>query len=727
MKLNYTPPECVLSLGEEVWYCVPYDRDESGRFVNDGYAAVTEAALYITLDGKIKDKYPLVDGVEVSCNPMIGGGELIVTTSGGSRRAALFSSRHISRFSSVAAGANLLAQKSKRRIENREYEKICPNCGRGLPKTKNCPHCRSGGRHTGGRLADICKDNKKSFAVISLLMLIGSLLSVAGPEVQKRFIDAALVKSSGTAADILSFVTVMLVITVLTIAVNILKNLACARLGTGVAMGLRKKLYYKIQILSMSFIDDRRPGMIMNRVMRDPDVVKDFMQDAFGNMFAMLVTMILTLTYMITINPLLTMVSVIFIPLVILLTVAWRKNIHRRFHMQWKRNDRANSALQDVIAGMRVVKSFGKEKQESENIDRVNIEYAALQKKNEVFWATFFPWLTFIMGAGIYLVTYFGGLDVLFGNMSVGELTQFIAYAGILYGPLGWMTRLPQVISRTATSIERIYDILDEEPDITEPDNAVSHKIEGDIELKNVTFGYHSYDPVLKGIDLSVKKGEMIGLVGASGTGKSTLINLLMHLYEADDGELLIDGIDIKNIKSDSFHSQLGVVLQETFLFSGTILNNLRFAKPEATLEQVIKAAKMANAHDFICKTPDGYNTYVGEHGYNLSGGERQRIAIARAILNDPKLLILDEATSNLDTESEFLIQKALSRLTHGRTTFAIAHRLSTLKDADRLVVIDGHSIAEIGTHEELIANKGIYYSLVTAQLSMQALDDVEQ
>ena len=215
----------------------------------------------------------------------------------------------------------------------------------------------------------------------------------------------------------------------------------------------------------------------------------------------------------------------------------------------------------------------------------------------------------------------------------------------------------------------------------------------------------------------------MIGLVGASGTGKSTMINLIMRLYDVDRGRITVDGVDIKEIKQENYHAQLGVVLQETFLFSGTILNNIRFANPKATLEEVIRAAKAANAHDFICKTPDGYNTYVGERGFNLSGGERQRIAIARAILNNPRLLILDEATSALDTESEYLIQQALDRLTEGRTTFAIAHRLSTLRNADRLVVIDGHKIAEIGTHDELLEKKGIYYGLVTAQLQMAKME----
>jgi ATP-binding cassette subfamily B protein len=274
------------------------------------------------------------------------------------------------------------------------------------------------------------------------------------------------------------------------------------------------------------------------------------------------------------------------------------------------------------------------------------------------------------------------------------------------------------------TSVERISDVMQQEPKIRDSEAAVTHDVTGEIEFKNVTFGYKSYEPVLESINLKVKPGEMIGLVGSSGAGKSTLINLIMHLYDIDDGELLVDGINIKDIKLADYHSQIGVVLQETFLFSGTILNNIRFARPEATPMEVIRAAKMANAHDFICKTPDGYNTYISEKGNNLSGGERQRIAIARAILNDPRILILDEATASLDTESEYLIQTALNRLTSGKTTFAIAHRLSTLKNADRLVVIDGHGIAEIGTHNELMAKKGIYYGLVTAQLEMQGTNE---
>ena len=324
-----------------------------------------------------------------------------------------------------------------------------------------------------------------------------------------------------------------------------------------------------------------------------------------------------------------------------------------------------------------------------------------------------------MLGAGTYIAIYFGGIQVLDGDMTVGRLVQFVTYNGYLFGPLSWMTHLPRQVMQMVTSLNRIYDVLDEEPMLADKENSKAFPIKGAFEFEKVSFGYQTYEPVLENISFTVKPGEMIGLVGASGTGKSTLINLIMRLYDVDQGSITLDGCDLRDVQMESLHSQIGVVLQETFLFSGSILANIRFAKQDATLEEVIRAARAANAHDFICKTPDGYNTYVGEHGYNLSGGERQRIAIARAILNDPRILILDEATSALDTESEYLIQQALDRLVKGRTTFAIAHRLSTLRNADRLVVIDKHGVAEIGTHNELLEQKGIYYGLVNAQLKM--------
>lgn len=717
------------SPSEELWYCVPIDLlyDQKNKVTREKFAgreqyfAVTTKRMLV-LDGTdITYERKLFECEEVKCETMVGCGIVTAKVQGASEMVARFSMRHIERVAYVARGADLLAKGDNEKIISHEYEKYCEKCGRALPGTSKCPKC-DGKNVLWKKFSELCGGYQWKLLSISAIMVFSSGISIFMPYVQKNFIDNTLATKSGTMGDVAVFVVTMLVLTAVLIAVNILKNWWCVSLGSQLSMDLRKKLYTKIQRLSMSFMNKRKPGELMNRVSSDTAQIRKFMEEVFGGMISALFTMIGSLIMMIAINAKMTLYSTGLIVLVFVITRLYWSYIHKIFHMQWTKDDKLRSGLQDVISGMRVVKSFGQEDAEVEKFKALTTDFAKVQKKNETFWALFYPMLTFIMGIGSYIAIYFGGLDVLEGNMTVGTLTQFVTYTGYLYGPLGWMTHLPRSIMQMITSLNRIYDVLDEEPAIKDGAESRDIEIQGDISFKDVTFGYNSYDPVLEHISLDVKKGEMIGLVGASGTGKSTMINLIMRLYDVDRGSITVDGVDIRDIRQESFHDQLGVVLQETFLFSGTILNNIRFANPKATMEEVIRAAKAANAHDFIVKTPDGYNTYVGERGFNLSGGERQRIAIARAILTNPRLLILDEATSALDTESEYLIQQALDRLTEGRTTFAIAHRLSTLRNADRLVVIDGHSIAEVGTHDELMEKKGIYYGLVTAQLQMAKL-----
>ncbi len=714
---------------EELWYCVPLDLlyDRKNKVAKEQFAgkeqyiAVTTKRILVLNGSEITYERNLSDCEEVKCETMVGCGVVTAKVDGASELVARCSMRHIERVAYVARGANLLAKGDNEKITSHEYEKYCEKCGRALPGTSKCPKC-DGKNVLLKKFTDLCGGYQWKLLGISAIMLLSSAISIAMPYVQKNFIDNVLATKSGTMVDVVKFVGIMLTLTAVLVATYILKNWWCVLLGSQLSMDLRRKLYTKIQRLSMSFMNKRKPGELMNRVSGDTSQIRRFMEEVFGGMLSALITMIASLVIMISINAKMTLYSTSLIVLVFVITRVFWSHIRKIFHMQWLKDDKLRSGLQDVISGMRVVKSFGQEDAEVAKFKELTTEFAQVQKKNETFWALFYPMLTFIMGVGSYIAIYFGGVDVLEGDMTVGTLMQFVTYTGYLYGPLGWMTHLPRSIMQMITSLNRIYDVLDEEPAIKDGAEAKNIEIQGDISFHDVTFGYNSYDPVLEHIDLDVKKGEMIGLVGASGTGKSTLINLIMRLYDVDRGSITVDGVDIREIKQESFHDQIGVVLQETFLFSGTILNNIRFANPKATMEEVIRAAKAANAHDFIVKTPDGYNTYVGERGFNLSGGERQRIAIARAILTNPRLLILDEATSALDTESEYLIQQALDRLTEGRTTFAIAHRLSTLRNADRLVVIDGHSIAEVGTHDELMEKKGIYHGLVTAQLQMAKL-----
>lgn len=729
MNLNVKlPPKeeeaLALSPGEKIQYCSPFDLSpEGGR--SGGYFAATDKRLAVLKDGRLQAAFSLSEVEKLSCLPQVGGGLLTAVIGGEERLLVRFSMRHMARFSYIARGVEAV-RAGEEPVVSRESEKICPTCGKPLPGTKTCPNCSSKG-DIFRKIWFIGKPYALRLFLISLFMIVGSVVTLLGPEVQKRFIDGTLRPHSGTGADVAAFVLTMLAIVLVTIGIDITKNWWCTSLGARISMDLRAQMYGKLQKLSLTFLNSRKPGDLMNRTVGDVGEIRRFLEDVFGGMLSQLFTMVGTLVFLLALNWKLAVASVIFVPIVLVANRIWRRKIHRMFRAQRRKSDQLNSALQDVVSGIRVVKSFGKEKAEAARFDRSAAELAEVQKRNEVFWAIFYPILSMIMGMGAYVITYFGGKSVLLGGMTVGELTQFINYAAMLYGPLGWLAQLPRRIIRMTTAIDRIHDVLDEEPDIVDLPQARAVDFSGNVEFQNVTFGYRSYEPVLSGVSFSVKKGEMIGLVGSSGAGKSTMINLIMRLYDPDGGRILIDGHDLREITIQSLHEQIGVVLQETFLFSGTVFNNIRYAKPDAGYEEVIKAAKLANAHDFICRMPDGYDTYVGEHGYNLSGGERQRIAIARAILTDPKILILDEATSNLDTESEFLIQTALERLTEGRTTFAIAHRLSTLRGADRIFVIDKQKIAEAGTHNELLRQKGIYYGLVTAQLKMHRTPGAEE
>lgn len=712
--------QLVFEKGERLYYAVPFDIAEDGSWLSDSYFVVSNKRIWVFEQGTCVNMYSISDCQNVKAEAKIGGGLLVMEHQGVTKYVVHYSAKHLSRYAYIARGINILASGREEEVISTEYEKICPTCGRAIPGTKYCPHCSKEGGFWRTFL-NMAKPYKKKFYGIIVLMILAAVVTLLNPEVQKHLVDDVLTDSKGGIGVAFACLGIMFALSVGIVVINILKSYYCTVLGATIAKDLREKLFAKIQILSLGFINDRRPGELMNRIVFDTGKIREFMERTFCNMFTVCFIFACDMIFMLALNVKLALMAFIFIPIAVFVIYALRKNIHRRFHLQWKKSDDVNSNLQDVISGMRVVKSYGKEESEAEKFHYLAEEFCRVQTRNEVFWAVFTPLVSLLMGAGVFLVIYFGGLDVFNGVMTTGELLQFVTYTQLLYMYLNWMTSMPRELMNLISSIERINDVMAQEPFIEDVEQPLDLTLHGDLEFRHATFGYKSYQPVLEDLNLTIDKGEMIGIVGASGTGKSTLINLIMRLYEVDDGQLLIDGHDIKEIHSEKFHSQIGVVLQETFLFSGTILNNIRFSRPDATYEEVIMAAKMANAHEFISQTPDGYNTYVGEKGYSLSGGERQRIAIARAILNQPKLLILDEATASLDTESEFMIQQALERLTNGRTTFAIAHRLSTLQNADRLIVIDGHQIAEIGSHEELIQKKGIYYRLVKAQLEMQS------
>ncbi|MDF2567650.1 MAG: transporter [Oscillospiraceae bacterium] len=726
MNLQYTLPEPERLAFEHnhpkvhIVYCIPFDIGEDGNWCGDGWIIASETNVFVMKNKQIVYETDIQNDGEFECLKMDGCGVLIQKNESQEKIIARFSMRHLSRFYYVSRGINLFAKNRTDVVESNEREKICPTCGRVLPGTSECPKCTGNGRFL-KRIWLLMRPYKWKFLMISLLMLASSGISIYQAQFQRQFIDDVLIPKSGGIKEVLLFGVIMLLISVTGLLSTIIKNRWTTVLGSKISMNIREKLYSKIQALSLSFVDKRSAGELMNRITGDSIHIREFMEQVFSGLVSQIVTMVFVFIIMLIINWKLALLTLALIPVAAFISVSIKTRIRRIFRRQRRFDDISNNRLQDTLSGIRVVKSFGKEEMEIERFLKINKEFAEIQAFNEKFWATYFPLITFSVGAGVHLISYFGGLGVLSGTFTIGQLTQFSAYAGMLYAPISRMSFLPRMIARAVTSVERIYDVLDEESDIQLEESLVDLKISGDICFNGVTFGYHSYEPVLEEINLQVKQGEMIGIVGSSGAGKSTLINLIMRLYTPDSGDILIDGVNLKKINADSLYSQIGVVLQETFLFSGSIFENIRFSKPDATLEEIIQAAKIAGAHDFICKLPDGYNTYVGESGNTLSGGERQRIAIARAILGDPRILILDEATSSLDTETEYQIQEALGRLIKGRTTFAIAHRLSTLRNADRIMVIDNQQCAEIGTHEELLQKRGIYYHLVTAQLELKS------
>lgn len=724
MKLLYELPEqekVLVSdrLGEEsILYCTPADINLEGSLISGWVVITSEKILYLE-NGRLADEYRITEGTEYNATALVGNGMLEAVINGEPRIIARFSMHHVPRYAYIARALNLLAMGRDPNIKSSEDENTCPKCGMHLHRgSKVCPRCINK-LAVLKKLMLVVKPHWPFLGIALLLFWAVTALSLVTPYIYRIFIDNVLMVQRRELSLIVIYVgAIALSQSVNTLAV-ILRGRVMIKVGSELSRELRDMVYAKIQELSLGYLQKRKTGDLMNRINGDTNRIKEFVQNqtTIGiNQFIILIGICIILFAS---NWKLALMVITPTPFVILFVRATWKRIHLMFHKQSKAGDRANSLLQDILSGIRVVKSFGQEEKEIGRFRAASRKFADITSSNEKAFNTLFPAMGFIMGIGQFFVLYYGSELVLGEEMKLGELVQFTQYVGMLYGPLGFMSFLPRMFADAMNAVERVFEIIEEEPDIADDENALHHEIEGRIVFKDVTFGYQSHEPVLENINLEVAPGEMVGLVGHSGAGKSTLINLLMRLYDVDDGQILIDGIDIKNIAQQDLRSQIGVVLQETFLFSGTILENIRYSKPDATMDEIIRAAKIANAHDFIVSFPDGYDTKVGENGYNLSGGERQRIAIARAILHDPRILILDEATSSLDTESEQLIQEAMSRLIKNRTTFAIAHRLSTLKNANRLVVIDKGKVAELGTHDDLLRAKGIYYNLVMAQRQM--------
>lgn len=608
----------------------------------------------------------------------------------------------------------------------------CPNCKRPLPEDSNvCPFCVNK-LDALKRLLNYLGPYKWMAIGNGLLAVLAIGLSFLPLVIFKELIDSVLKPASAfisTPAQYreLSFLIGLIVLGQMAgAAISVLRGRTQAFLGANVIHDIRTQVYAQLQRLSLAYYDKREVGAVMSRVQNDTGMLQNFLLDGAENMILAALTILGVVVIMFWYSWQLALLVLVPVPFVVFATNTYWRGLMKLWRRVWHQTSSLNARLSDSLSGVRVVRAFAQEDREVGRYVGKSGELRDATQRVESKAANFYPILGFVMGLGGPIVWYFGGRQVLDGVLTFGALFLFTGLLQRLYEPIQQLTRLVNFTTRAMTAAERVFEVLDTDPEIKERPDAVAMKhLRGDVEFRGVTFGYDRYRPVLHNIEMKVREGEMIGLVGHSGAGKSTLINLLMRFYDVDEGAITVDGVDIRDIKRDDIRRQVGVVLQEPYLFHGTVFDNIAYGAPHATPAQVMAAAKAAFAHDFIVNFPDGYDTLVGERGTRLSGGERQRISIARAILHDPRILILDEATASIDTQTELQIQQALGNLVKGRTTFAIAHRLSTLRNADRLLVLEGGRIVEQGTHDELMDKRGVFYKLINAQKAINELQAV--
>jgi len=717
-----------------------------GSFIRRGKRRAKEASMRERTPMVIKDLafVALADLKSIELLNEVVGGLMVARINDEERWLLRFSG---SRFKAMAAFTKdvqaLLTDSEAEADDGKAVERFCPTCGRRYPDENRafCPHCLKR-KSVFIRLVQKFKPYRlRLFVLLAMIGLAGAFNAfipyLTGTILYDRVLgqDPEWLAALGQmglpqrATVLLLLLAVVLALTkLLQQLTGILHGRQTAYIVPGVIAAIKSDAFDALQKLSLSFFSRRQTGSLMQRINGDAEEVTSFFIDGLPYLLFNVLTISVTAIIMFRMNPLLAIMALFLLPPLFVISFRLIPTTWQAHGRRSRARRRVYSILNDTYTGARVVRAFGQEEQQNQQFDKVNQNLR--DAEINVMKAHIRYEVPYNLGRVIpnLLVWVTGAILIIFreGTLEYGQLLTFVSYLAMMQGPMQFFSMIFVIWSESMNAAQRMFEIIDARPDIVEKEHPLDADLSGAIELRHVSFGYEINKPILKDINFKIQAGEMLGIVGKSGAGKSTLVNLIARLYDISEGQVLLDDHDVRDLSFKSLHGAVAMVSQETYIFMGTIAENIAYARPEAARQDIVDAAIAAHAHQFICKLPDGYDTLVGTGGRQLSGGERQRLSIARAILANPKILVLDEATASVDTETERAIQTSLNELVKGRTTLSIAHRLSTLKGADRIIVLENGRLTEAGTHQELIAKRGAYFNLMELQTKALAMRGVD-
>ena len=729
--------------GKRILFVIVGDLALNGKYAETAAIFLEDSVVIYDQRAEKEESFLYADMKEVQSKRMYGNATLSAKLPNGRRKVFFRYTYAVASLCDAAAlfinhvndGADRNEEEAIMAVTFERALSVCPKCGRTLLHPgAECIMCRSKLKIV-KQFSKYVKPHVGLLIVCIILSLITTALALVPPTITGYIVDVVFPNNAnGSSIGILNkiaefvgteqgrllytMIACLLFTYVVQYTLGILRSYFMRTIGDKAVAALRSDIYLKAQYLPMRFYDKTSTGSVINRIAGDSATLQGFIlritQEAVVHAFQLVGIIVI----MLTLNPTLTLYSLIPVVFIVIFTRIFALKIRPYYRRIWKRWSAVFATLSDTIPCIKVVKSFTGEKRSAKRFEEKNAEWLRMDLKIGKLATSFPQIIAFLVTCGSLIIWGVGGSKVIAGEegYSAGLVVSFISYASMFYNPVTFFANLSDSFQGALASTEKILDILEAEPETQAESHVIPDKLQGRIEFLHVGFSFDRTKKVLDDVTFTIEPGEVVGIVGTTGSGKSTLVNLLMRFYDGYSGEILVDGHNIKNFDLSAFRGQIGYVQQEPMMFSDTIFNNIAYSNPDASIEEVIHAADVANAHGFIARQPDAYDTMLGERGVGVSGGEKQRISIARAVLKSPSILIFDEATAAVDSETEHLIQEAIDRLIAGKTTLMIAHRLSTLKRANRIIVVDGGKIIENGSPEELMALKGKYYKLVQIQ-----------